>query len=55
MPEEKKELVDKSQDAFMTLVMDEAEAAFMEGMCLGVRLMMDIFTRDGGNENAPNS
>ena len=55
MPEEKKELVDKSQDAFMTLVMDEAEAAFMEGMCLGVRLMMDIFTRDGGNENASNS
>lgn len=55
LPEEKKELVDKSQDAFMTLVMDEAEAAFMEGMCLGVRLMMDIFTRDGGNENASNS
>ena len=55
LPEEKRELVDASQDAFMTLIMDEAEAAFTEGVRLGVRLMMEIFYRDGGDENASNS
>ncbi len=55
LPEEKKPLIDTSQDAFMTLVMDEAEAAFAEGVRLGVRLMMEIFYRDGGDENASNS
>ena len=55
LPEEKKALIDSSQEAFMTLVMDEAEAAFAEGVRLGVRLMMEIFYRDGGDENASNS
>ena len=55
LPEEKKPLIDASQDAFMTLIMDEAEAAFAEGVRFGVRLMMEIFYRDGGDENASNS
>ena len=42
MPEEKKELVDAAQDAFMEMVMDEAEAAFAEGVRLGVRLMIAV-------------
>ena len=32
LPEEKKELVDAAQDAFMEMVMDESEAAFAEGV-----------------------
>ncbi len=42
LPEEKKALIDASQDAFMTLVMDEAEAAFAEGVAFGVRLMVEV-------------
>ena len=48
LPEEKKPLIDASQDAFMTLVMDEAEAAFAEGVRFGLRLMMEIFYTGGG-------
>ena len=40
LPEDKKELVDAAQDAFMEMVMDEGEAAFAEGVRLGVRLEM---------------
>ena len=42
LPEEKKPLIDASQEAFMTLVMDEAEAAFAEGVAFGVRLMVEV-------------
>ena len=42
LPEEKKALIDASQDAFMTLVMDETEAAFAEGVAFGVRLMVEV-------------
>ncbi len=43
LPKEKKELVDAAQDAFMEMVMDEAEAAFAEGVRLGVRLMAEVY------------
>ena len=43
LPEEKKELVDAAQDAFMEMVMDEAEAAFAEGVRLGIRLMVEVY------------
>lgn len=55
LPEDKRSLIDASQDAFMELVMDEAEAAFAEGVAFGIRLMMEIFNRVGGDENASNS
>ena len=42
LPEDKKELVDTAQDAFMELVMDEGEAAFAEGVAFGIRLMMEV-------------
>ena len=42
LPEEKRSLIDASQDAYMELVMDEGEAAFAEGVAFGVRLMMEI-------------
>lgn len=42
LPEEKRELVDASQDAFMTVVMNEAEVAFAEGVAFGVRLMVEV-------------
>lgn len=42
LPEDKRELVDASQDAFMELVMDEGEAAFAEGVAFGIRLMMEV-------------
>ena len=48
LPEEKKPLIDASQDAYMELVMDEGEAAFAEGVRFGIRLMMEIFYRGGG-------
>ena len=48
LPEEKKPLIDASQDAYMELVMDEGEAAFAEGVAFGIRLMMEIFYRGGG-------
>ena len=43
LPEEKKELVDATQDTFMEMVMDEAEAAFAEGVRLGVRLITEVY------------
>ena len=43
LPEDKKELVDAVQDAFMEMVMDEAEAAFAEGVRLGIRLMVEVY------------
>ena len=42
LPEEKRSLIDASQDAYMELVMDEGEAAFAEGVAFGVKLMMEI-------------
>ncbi len=55
LPEEKRSLIDASQDAYMELVMDEGEAAFAEGVAFGVRLMMEILSTGGGVENASNS
>ena len=55
LPEEKKPLIDASQDAYMELVMDEGEAAFAEGVRFGILLMMEIFYTGGGVENASNS
>ena len=43
IPEDKKELVDAVQDAFLEMVMDEGEAAFAEGVRLGVRLMVEVY------------
>ena len=43
LPEDKKELVDAVQDAFMEMVMDETEAAFAEGVRLGIRLMVEVY------------
>ena len=43
LPEDKKELVDAVQDAFLEMVMDEGEAAFAEGVRLGVRLMAEVY------------
>ena len=42
LPEEKRSLIDGSQDAYMELVMDEGEAAFAEGVAFGIRLMMEV-------------
>ena len=56
LPEEKRSLIDASQDAYMELVMDEGEAAFAEGVKFGIRLMMEILVTDGeARENAGNS
>ena len=46
LPEDKKELVDATQDAFLEIVMDEGEAAFAEGVRLGIRLMTEIFSTE---------
>ena len=43
LPEDKKELVDAAQDTFMEIVMDEGEAAFAQGVRLGIRLMAEVF------------
>ena len=43
LPEEKKALVDATQDAFLEMVMDEGEAAFAQGVRLGIRLMAEVF------------
>ena len=43
LPEEKKALVDATQDAFLEMVMDEGEAAFAEGVRLGVRLITEVY------------
>ena len=43
LPEDKKELVDAAQDAFMELVMDEGEAVFAQGVRLGIRLMAEVY------------
>ncbi len=42
LPEDKKELVDATQDAIMEMVMDEGEAAFAQGVRFGIRLMSEI-------------
>ena len=56
LPEEKRSLIDASQDAYMELVVDEGEAAFAEGVKFGIRLMMEILVTDGeARENARNS
>ena len=55
LPEEKKPLIDASQDAYMELVMDEGEAAFAEGVRFGIRLMMENFYTGGDVENSSNS
>ena len=34
---------DAVQDAFLEMVMDEGEAAFAEGVRLGVRLMVEVY------------
>ena len=49
LPEEKRSLIDASQDAYIELVMDEGEAAFSEGVAFGICLMMEIFTIDEGS------
>ena len=46
LPEEKRSLIDASQDAYMELVMDEGEAAFAEGVKFGIRLMTEIFSTE---------
>lgn len=46
LPEEKRSLIDASQDAYMELVMDEGEAAFAEGVAFGIRLMVEIFAME---------
>ena len=42
LPEEKRPLMDSVQDAINTLLMDEGESAFIEGVTFGVRLMMEV-------------
>ena len=42
LPEEKRLLMDSVQDEINTLLMDEGESAFIEGVTFGVRLMMEV-------------
>ncbi len=42
LPEEKRPLMDSVQDEINTLLMDEGESAFIEGVTFGVRLMMEV-------------
>ena len=42
LPEEKRPLMDSVQDEINTLMMDEGESAFIEGVTFGVRLMMEV-------------
>ena len=42
LPEEKLPLMDSVQDEINTLLMDEGESAFIEGVTFGVRLMMEV-------------
>ena len=42
LPEEKRPLMDSVQDAINTLLMDEGESAFIEGVTFGARLMMEV-------------
>ena len=42
LPEEKRPVMDSVQDAINTLLMDEGESAFIEGVTFGVRLMMEV-------------
>ncbi len=42
LPEEKRPLMDSVQDEINTLMMDEGESAFIEGVSFGVRLMMEV-------------
>ncbi len=43
LPEDKKALVDATQDTFMEMVMDEGESAFAQGVRLGIQLMSEIY------------
>ena len=47
LPEEKRPLMDSVQDEVNTLLMDEGESAFIEGVTFGVRLMMEVGRNDG--------
>ena len=51
LPEEKRPLMDSVQDEINTLLMDEGESAFIEGVTFGVRLMMEV----GGGINKSSS
>ena len=42
LPEEKRPLMNSVQDEVNTLLMDEGESAFIEGVTFGVRLMMEV-------------
>ena len=42
LPEEKRPLMDSVQDEINTLLMDEGESAFIEGVTFGARLMMEV-------------
>ena len=42
LPEEKRPVMDSVQDEINTLLMDEGESAFIEGVTFGVRLMMEV-------------
>ena len=42
LPEEKRPMMDSVQDEINTLLMDEGESAFIEGVTFGVRLMMEV-------------
>ena len=42
LPEKKRPLMDSVQDEINTLLMDEGESAFIEGVTFGIRLMMEV-------------
>ena len=42
LPEEKRPMMDSVQDEINTLLMDEGESAFIEGVTFGVRVMMEV-------------
>ena len=47
LPEEKRPVIDSLQNVINTLLMDEGESAFIEGVTFGVRLMMEVGRNDG--------
>ena len=42
LPEEKRPMMDSVKDEINTLLMDEGESAFVEGVTFGVRVMMEV-------------
>ena len=42
LPEEKRPMMDSVQDEINTLLMDEGESAFVEGVTFGVQVMMEV-------------